>query len=60
MTDNPLAPNPITDIDGPDVFRPKEPEKDQGEEAPTEAEPEGESFLDRHKAAEDRLLKSRD
>jgi hypothetical protein len=27
-SNNPLAPNPMTDIDGPDVFPPIEPQKD--------------------------------
>jgi len=31
---NPLAPNPVTDIDGPDVFPSIEPQKDIGEAVP--------------------------
>jgi hypothetical protein len=27
-SNNPLAPNPVTDIDGPDVFPPIEPQED--------------------------------
>jgi hypothetical protein len=33
-SNNPLAPNPVTDIDGPDVFPPIEPQEDLGEPVP--------------------------
>jgi len=37
-SNNPLAPNPVTDIDGPEVFPPVEPQ-----EGPGESLPEGEA-----------------
>ena len=44
-SNNPLAPNPVTDIDGPDVFPRIEPQEDLGEPVPVgeegNVEPEG-------------------
>jgi hypothetical protein len=34
MATNPLAPNPVTDIDGPEVFPPIEPQKALGRPLP--------------------------
>jgi hypothetical protein len=36
MSTNPLAPNPVTDLDGPEVFPPIEPQEDIGEIIPLE------------------------